>query len=307
MSTFLSIVILNYNTRELLARCLHSVERCVPDAQVIVVDNASTDDSAALVSETFSSVRLIANSNNRGFARGMNQGLSEFTAPFVFALNADTELTPTTLPPLLAAATQLPRAGILAPTQIASDGAPLASAFPDPTLISEMMRLIFFRDHLAARFHRGAWRVRTGDIPERVNWLMGAALLFRRECLQSVGGFDETQFMYGEDWDICYRARQNNWRVYLVPAARIIHHTNVAGKQAFGASRQARVLEANLHFHAKHFGDASRRALAFLYLIGGLLRLPWLGALYLAQPAHLGWQSQIEEVRVAWRALARVR
>jgi GT2 family glycosyltransferase len=285
---------------------LRSIERFAPDAQVIVVDNASCDDSTAMVCEKFPSVHLIANTNNRGFARGMNQGLRESTAPFVFALNADTELTPTTLPPLLSAVERFPRAGILAPIQIAPDSTPLASAFPDPTLSSEMARLFFFRDHLASRLQRGAWRVRSGGIPERVDWLMGAALFIRRECLQSVSGFDETQFMYGEDWDICYRARQNSWHIYLVPEARIIHHTNVAGKQEFGALRQARVLEANLYFHAKHYGNMSRRALASLHLIGGLLRLPWLGALRLAQPAHMGWQSQIEEARVAWRALGRV-
>ncbi|MBI5650215.1 MAG: glycosyltransferase family 2 protein [Chloroflexi bacterium] len=293
MSAPISIVILNYNTRDLLAACLHSIERFAPDAETIVVDNASPDDSAARVRAQFPGARLIANPDNRGFARGMNQGLRATTARFIFALNADTELTPTTLAPLRDACAQYPRAGIIAPAQVTPTGAHLASAFSDPTLAREAARLLLFSDALAARFKRGVWRAPIGA-PRRVDWLMGAALFFRRECLDAVAGFAEAEFMYGEDWDVCYRARQLGWQIFLVPEAKIIHHENAAGKQMFQAHRLARVLEANLYFHEKHFGRASRRARAFIHLLGVGLRL------IVAPRAR---RAQIELARVAWQGL----
>ena len=111
----LSIVVLNYNTRDLLARCLQSIQRYAPDAETIVIDNASPDGSARVVQQQFPWARLQANAANVGFARGMNEGLAFAAAPLVLALNADTELLPDTLPPLLETTPRLPRAGILGP------------------------------------------------------------------------------------------------------------------------------------------------------------------------------------------------
>jgi len=223
---------------------------------------------------------LIVNATNEGFARGMNVGIQSATAPLILTLNADTELLRDTLPPLLQAIFQLPRAGILGPVQYlpsgnqpGEPGLQLASAFPDPTLVYEAWRLLSLGDSLAARLRLGPWQRTQAGPPRQVAWVMGAALLFRRECLDDVKGFDATEFMYGEDWDICYRARKAGWQVYLVPESRIIHHENAAGRQQFGPGRKARVLQARLYFHGKHFGRTSRRALAYLYVIGAALRL----------------------------------
>jgi GT2 family glycosyltransferase len=190
--------------------------------------------------------------------------------------------------------TRFPHVGIIAPVQLmpGNPPAPIASAFSDPTLAREVFRLLLFSDVLAARFHLGAWR-RAGRGAQRVDWLMGAALLFRWECWNTVRGFDETEFMYGEDWDICYRARQAGWDVYLVPGAQIIHHSNAAARQLFHADRQARVLKANLYFHEKHYGVVSRRALALFNFIGSILRL----MLFVFAPSR--WRAQVALARVA--------
>jgi len=291
----LAVVILNYNTRDLLVACVRSVQRFAPHAEIIVVDNASPDSSQEIVRKRFPNVHLIANASNRGFARGMNLGLRDAHAPFIFALNADTELTATTIAPLLDLLEQNPRAGIVAPAQVTAGDKPihLASAFSDPTLAREAFRLLFFGDALAARLRLGPWRAIANGAARRADWVMGAALLFRRECLRDIVGFDESEFMYGEDWDICYRARRAGWGVYLAPCAEIIHHSNASGAEAFSSERQARVLSANLYFHEKHFGRPSRRALAFFHLIGTGLRLP----LYLFDRTR--WRAQIAEARVA--------
>jgi N-acetylglucosaminyl-diphospho-decaprenol L-rhamnosyltransferase len=276
----LSIVVLNYNTSSLLVYCLRSIQQYAPTAEVIVVDNASTDQSVPLVRNHFPGVKLIENQANCGFARGMNAGVRHATASVLLLLNADTELIPNTLPPLLQTFDQLPQVGILGPAQYLPDpsgtsqtGQYLASVFPDPTLVREFGRLLFFTDALAARFHWGPWRAPSSHAPKQVDWLMGAALLIRRTCFDALAGFDEAQFMYGEDWDICRRSRQAGWQVWFVPDASIIHHENAAGREHWGTRRQTRALEANLYFHEKHYGRTSRRWLAIFYLMGSVLRI----------------------------------
>ena len=309
----LSIVVLNYNTVSLLARCIRSIQQYAPTAEVIVVDNASTDQSASLVRNLFPSIKLIENQANCGFARGMNAGVRHATATALFLLNADTELVPNTLPPLLQTFDQLPQAGILGPAQYLPDpsgmsqtGQYLASVFPDPTLVCEFGRLVLFTDVLAAQFHRGPWRAPSSHASKQVDWLMGAALLIRRTCFDALGGFDEAQFMYGEDWDICCRSWQAGWQVWFVPAASIIHHENAAGQEHWGTRRQAQALEANLCFHEKHYGRTSRRWLAIFYLMGSVLRIFLLACMRLfgrsdVVPAQ--WQSWSEAARTAWHRL----
>lgn len=301
-SSALSIVILNYNTRDLVVECIQSTQKYAPDSQLVVVDNASIDQSAAVVRQRFPSVTLIQNETNVGFARAMNQSVRATTGRAVLLLNADTALLLNTIPSLLRALDELPRAGILGPLQYLPDshrvgrpGIRIASAFQDPTLVREVCRLFFFTDSIAVRLRRGPWRAVSPSAPQPVDWLMGAALLFRRECWDAVGGFDESQFMYGEDWDICYRARKLGWQVYLVPHAQILHHANAAGVQQFGANRWARVLAANLFLHEKHFGRTSRRLLAFANVIGAGLRL------FLLLPIRFIKKSDLT-VRMRWQA-----
>ncbi len=275
-----SIVVLNYNTRELLLACIASVRRHALEAELIVVDNASPDGSAAAVRERYPDVRLIACNENGGFARGINAGLRAASRPYVFALNADTTLVADTLPELVRALERFPRAGVAGPVQHLPHpddrdrcGAQLASVFADLTLAHEIRRLVFQGDRIAYRFRRGPWRIEHGGEPREVDWLMGAALFFRRECLTAVVGFDESEFMYGEDWDLCYRARHMGWQVLLVPDAHIVHHENASGKTHFGWRRKARVMGATLHFHERHFGRSSRRLFAGVNLVAASCRL----------------------------------
>lgn len=277
--TTLSVVILNYRTSTLLLRCLQSVERHAPAAEVIVVDNASPDNSVSVMQQHYPRARLVLNTSNVGFARGMNQGLAAATGGLLLALNADTELVAATLPGLMEAVTRWPGAGIIGPAQHAPNplnpsrpGRHLASAFADPTLLREAARLLLLADSWQARLRRGPWQL-PGGPARSVDWLMGAALLFRRECLADIGGFDEGSFMYGEDWDVCYRARQAGWQVVYVPNAPVLHHENAAGAKHFGAYRLARVLQGEHYFHRKHYGRWSGQALIALYLAGTVLRL----------------------------------
>lgn len=307
----LSIVILTHNTRSLLAACLASIQKFAPTAQVIVVDNASNDGSVEMVAREFPQALLVPNSANVGFARAINLGAHRARGQFIFTLNADTELLATTIGPLLETMSQQPRAGIVAPMQClpnptAADqpGKALATAFPDPTLAREALRLIFFSDSFASRLRRGPWRPLSGA-PRAVDYLLGAALLFRRECWDALCGFDETQFMYGEDWDICYRARHLGWQVLLAPDAQIIHHEMASSKQTLGVLRAARVLKGNLYYYEKHYGPLRRRVLSLLHAKGAALRLIVLAPLALLSPKTFKprMKAQSELGRVAWRGI----
>ena len=291
----LSIVILNYNTRDLLENCLGSIQTHSPDAEPIVVDNGSADDSANLVRQKYPWARLHASPINLGFARGMNLGWASTTAPWILALNADTELLPATLPPLFKAASTYPHAGILGPAHLRPAGEAVPSAFPDPTLWREIARQLF-ADALLARLRLGPWQTRQGP-PRQVDSLMGAALLLRRACVSALGGFDEMSFMYGEDWDLCFRARRAGWGVLLVPEAKIIHHENAAGATAYGPRRMAAVTRANLYFHRKHYGRASGTVLAMVTAAGSLLRILLLAIGLPLRPLVPGLRRDFAEYR----------
>lgn len=305
----LSIVVLNYNTARLLGDCLGSVQRCAPDSPVVVVDNASTDGSAALVPRDFASVRLIVTPTNLGFPRGANLGLSTALssgAEFVLFLNADTVMLPSTIPPLLQVAQDHPRAAALGPAHIRPDHRVVASAFPDPTPARELARNLLFTDVLASRLHLGPWRGRSGP-PVAVDWLMGAALLFRRQSLEEVGLFNESRFMYWEDWDWCFRARKAGWQILLVPESRILHYENVSGSVKFGAARYAVVTEALLHYAALHWGGRAASAIRQANLLGSLLRCVVLASAFPLWSVRRSLRVQFAEHAQAFRAIARYR
>jgi GT2 family glycosyltransferase len=202
MPSPLAIVVVNFNKRDYLVRCLQSLRReAPPGSEIVVVDNASQDGAPDLVRERFPEVRLIANSENRGFSAANNQGVAVTTAPWVLLLNNDTEVLPGSLAHLAEFAEAHGDAGAIGCTLLRTDGT----------------------------LHRLPASIFTGLywFPERVHkvaWIVGAALLLRRSALDAVGGLDEGFFFYYEDWDLGLRLRKAGWRSYYTPGARIVHH-----------------------------------------------------------------------------------
>ena len=206
----LSIVIVNWNTRDLLRACLRSLEaHALPDGQeVIVVDNASRDESAAMVRDGFPGVVLFANGENTGYAAANNQGIRVATGDNVMLLNPDTEFGPGTLETLLAVLAEHPEAAAVAPRLVEPDGRPQHSVrgFPAPgPLLAEAAGL-------AALFPRsralGGYRMRHWDLGDErdVDQPMTSCLLIRREALEQVGLLDEEFPIFFNDVDWCYRA-----------------------------------------------------------------------------------------------------
>ncbi|MHB0913497.1 MAG: glycosyltransferase family 2 protein [Armatimonadota bacterium] len=224
--TDLSIIIVNWNTREELARCLASVYADDPGGlEVTVIDNASTDGSAEMVREEFPAAHLIANTRNLGFAKASNQGIRMASGRYVMLLNPDSEVRPGALSALLRFADGAPDAGIIGIKVLNPDGSLQFSCRHFPTLAAGIFRNTiighFFpkntytRDYLLADWDHKEIRV--------VDWVSGAALTMRREFIDDVGLLDERFFMYCEDVDLGYRAKQKGWLVVYFPHAAVVH------------------------------------------------------------------------------------
>jgi N-acetylglucosaminyl-diphospho-decaprenol L-rhamnosyltransferase len=237
----LSVVILSYNTRPLLEACLASLRAATeegrgPRVEVIVVDNASTDDSVRVVRDRFPEVRLIESETNRGFAGGNNLAFPYCRGRYVMLLNSDTELEPDGLAAMVGFMDAHPEAGALGPRLLNPDGTFQPSGHPFPSLSDAAFRLLFRRPLAPTpgsrrgktRFHRawslepGAWSCPEGAA-ERHDWVTGACLMVRREVLEQVGPLDEAFFFEGEDVDWCRRIRAAGWEIGLLPAARVMH------------------------------------------------------------------------------------
>ncbi|MBN1877628.1 MAG: glycosyltransferase family 2 protein [Anaerolineae bacterium] len=242
----LSIILLSWNTCDLLRDCLRSLTPFPPEWELMVVDNASSDSSAAVVQNEFPYARLIINTENLGFARGNNQGIAASTGDYVLLLNSDTLVKPAALVSLVRFMDEHPDAGAVSPRLLRLDGTPQPYAFGgDPTpgyLLRRGLTQIVFRRHLHD------WGT---EQLQAVDWVSGACLLVLRAAIEQIGLLDENMFMYFEDNDWCLRIRKAGWKVYYYPQTEIVH----LGGQSLKKNPQAQqVYFSSLrYFYRKHY------------------------------------------------------
>lgn len=292
-----SIIIVSWNTADLLAACLRSLRDVDVSAEILVVDNGSTDGSVERVRREFPDVRLIAQAANTGFARANNAGLAAARGRFLLLLNPDTELRRGALRSLVDGMRREPRVGIAGPPLWNPDGSPQPSVQTFPTLGSELLRQTMLHRALPGRLRREARRRDT----RAVEVVSGAALCIRRECLESIGPLDEGIFMFYEDTDWCYRAHESGWEIRFVDGPGVVHHKGAASG---GASRTRTLLASHrgmLHYFRKHHGPRAVPALRAITLLGVSMRALRAGALLL-----LGGDRADQRARLsAYGALAR--
>jgi GT2 family glycosyltransferase len=232
----LSIVIVSFNARDFLRRCLETVlpEARSVSADVIVVDNHSRDGSADMVWKDFPEVHLIANTMNLGYSAANNQGLRMSRADFAVLLNPDTEVRPGCFKALLDFMEAHPDVGACAPQLLNTDGSIQFSCrrFPGHHTALFSRFAVLTRLFPNNRYSTAYLMTDEGHDQEReTDWLSGAAILVRRSALNQVGLFDERFFMYCEDVDFCYRLRQAGWRVCYVPRGQIVHHIGASSEK----------------------------------------------------------------------------
>ncbi len=278
--TDLSVIIVNWNTRELLRGCLDSLPAATAGLQVetFVVDNASHDGSAALLRGQYPRCRLIEAGRNVGFSAGNNLALREASGRHVLLLNPDTVCRPNSLARLVAFVDATADAGAAGPLLTTPAGEPTISWGNFPAA----------RFHLCAALDpRGTWlpapraNLRFTQVPRRdeptraVDYAMGACLLIRGEALRAVGPLDERFFMYFEETDWCRRAARAGWRVYYFAGAEVVHLEGRAADQVSDFSRRQFHHSYRL-FVAKHYGPRRvwrfRAALGLEYSAKALLR-----------------------------------
>lgn len=234
----LSIVIVSYQVRELLARCLESLESQPegPRLEIIVVDNASQDGSADVVRDRFPGVLLIRNDQNRGFSAANNQGLAISTGRNMMLLNPDTERKskdPDSLATIVEFMDKHTRAGACGPRLVYGDGSLQQSAFRFPGLAQVYLDLFPTNWRLANSRLNGRYATSLYDsgAPFQVDHPLGAAFIVRREVVQQVGLLDERYFIYVEEIDWARRITSEGWEIWCVPAAEIVHHEAQSTKQ----------------------------------------------------------------------------
>jgi N-acetylglucosaminyl-diphospho-decaprenol L-rhamnosyltransferase len=271
------VVVVSYNTAPLLNDCLTALKADADAGRVAVcvVDNASTDESVALVRERHPWAALIASQENLGFGRAVNAAVREHgTHAWVAPANADTTVEPGAIAALLQAGAADPGAGVLAPRLILPDGSTQHSVHSFPTL----------RFTLAFQARMGDRRPAWGDehcLPgrwnaereRRVPWAVGAFLLVREEAWQAIGGFDEALWMYAEDVDLGWRAAQAGWGTRYVPAARVHHNESAATNAAWGDDGKAdRWNRATYSWMHRRLGGTRTRAVAATNVVGHCVR-----------------------------------
>lgn len=260
----LGIVIVNYNTRDLLRECLASVYagRGTFSYGVWVVDNASTDGSAEMVAREFSQAHLIVSPVNDGYAYANNLGLKAMgfsdvaaEAPsFVLLLNPDTILPPRALAQMLGFARSRPSAGVVGPRLVLADGTldkACRRSFPTP------VRSFYRLSGLGRLFPRsrrfGSYNLTYLDPNQEaeVDAVVGAFMLLRAQAIRDSGLLDETFFMYGEDLDWCFRIKQAGWQIRYNPDCTVLHYKRASSRQSRKA--QYEFYRAMLLFYRKHY------------------------------------------------------
>ncbi len=277
----LSIVIVSWNVRALLRRCLQSVlaeAKPGPDdgvfqlgdwkVEILIVDNASADGSIEMVRSQFPHVHLIANGENRGFTAANNQGLSRARGRYLLLLNPDTEVVGDALATMIRYVEANAEIGALGAKLLYPDGSIQSSRRRFPTLSTALVESTVVQEWWKDNriLHR-YYMTDTGDDEiQRVDWVVGACLLVRRQAYEQVGGLDEGFFMYSEELDWCRRIKAAGWEVVYLPTATVMHHEGKSSEQVVPA-RHVYFQSSKVRYFRKHHGAFQAEALRWFLLL----------------------------------------
>ncbi|MEO8348723.1 MAG: glycosyltransferase family 2 protein [Acidobacteriota bacterium] len=265
-----SAVIVHFKTPDETVQAALAVARTAPDAEIVVVDNASGDRIDERLAGVVPSARVVLEEQNRGYGAACNRGARETHRPFLLLLNSDANVEPGAVEALVTALDADPLAAAVGPRLSDPDGSlqPSIQRLPTPwRIFCESSGLAFLsggrgflRGHAASREDH--------DRPQRVETLRGAALLVRRTAFEVAGGFDESFFLYAEETDLAARWRARGYRVLFEPAARVAHRGGASGGDAlFGQLHRGLV-----QYAARHHGRAAARFAGVVLRLGAAVR-----------------------------------
>ncbi len=277
-----SVIVVNWNLKGILHECLESVRRGSAGlaVELIVIDNASSDGSAGMVSEEFPEAQLIRNAGNHGFARASNQGMRTARGCYLLLLNNDVVARKGAISRLVEFMDAHGNVGLAGPIVVNADGSLQQRArgyFPS---IPRALAHFFLPSPLRNGWARslGIYEPRDSTAVDKTDWLSGCALMARREAVDKVGLIDADVFMYCEDVDWCYRMKQAGWEVAYLPLAAVMHYGGSSMKLQSGRAVGAHA-EGLVAFYAKYHGGSCTAAFRAVIWTGyAVSALGWVAA-----------------------------
>jgi asparagine synthase (glutamine-hydrolysing) len=294
----LSVVIVNWNTRDILRNALASVEKhlATVDHETIVVDNASSDGSADMVAAEFPAMRLIRNTENVGFARANNQAMKVARGQWFLLLNSDILLTDDSVARLWKKVKDDPSIGVAHCRLVMGDGRLQHTTYRFPGV-----GLALLEDFALYKLLPPARRATTllagywDQTEERdVDWVAGAFMLLPRAVYEKTAGFSEAYFMYGEDMEWCYRIRDAGWRIRYFPQATMVHLDHQSSAIRWGERRIAICMERQLDIYARREGRAAGRLYHLVKTAGTAFRVGYFSLRSLAGGAHAEYHREMK-------------
>ncbi len=286
----LSIIIVNWNTKDLLQQCLRSVYKNIPNMkfEVYVVDNNSSDSSPEMIKKVFPQVKLIENSRNDGFARANNKAIRKSRGRYVLLLNSDTIVLGDALIRMVEFADEHKEVGVLGCKLVNKNGTLQYSAARFPTLATvilggNIVPRVMARLFRIKRFPGQTYlNEKDHNKLQEVDWVVGACILVRSEAIKEAGLLDENLFVYGEEIEWCIRLKKAGWSVFYFPDAQIIHYGGGSSKgQSQVKSIMYRRTFAERYIYHKHHNGLSSSIYDLLITIMAMVKLLLWGSLLL--------------------------
>lgn len=280
----LSIIIISFNTSDLLRKCLNKVYKSLSfgkiekDSEVIVVDNASTDGSIEMMKKNFPKVEIMKNDKNLGFSKANNLGMKKSTGKYILLLNSDTEVNNDALLQLLNAIKADDKIGVVGGKLLNPDGSIQPSAGFFPNLKKIFFWMFFIDDIPLLRNILKPYHAEDKSFYEKIqaaDWVTGACFMVRRDVISKAGLLDENIFMYGEEMEWCYRIKNRGYKIIFTPNAQILHLKGASGE--FQSSGILEEFKTIIYFYKKHKPLWQLYLVRFILKSGALLRIIFFG------------------------------
>ena len=265
-----AVSIVTWNSSAEIGDCLRSLAHLPENWEVWVVDNNSSDNTVELVRNEFPFVKLVANSDNKGFAEANNQAINQTETDYVLLLNPDTQATVEGLEKSLETIEENPKIGILGVRLCNDDGSLQTTCFHFPTVWKNTVDAIglqkLYKQEKIVEMFAGDWFAH--DVARKVDWVKGAFMLVRREAIKRAGALPEDYFMFAEDLDFCWQIAQSGYEIRFSPEVSVLHKSNKSAGQLPSNWRVERTTLSKYLFCLKNFGFLKARFIQLTDLFG---------------------------------------
>jgi GT2 family glycosyltransferase len=275
MTCDISIIIVNYNRCDLLQHCLGSIfdYPCHHGFEIIVVDNASTDNSTEIIEQKFKNIKLIKNRTNKGFAAANNQALRQATGKFILFLNSDTIVLKNSIDILAEFLEKNPQAGLCAPKLLNPDGSIQPNVYRFATFRSILARYTIFKYFGLFKKARDSYKMRgfSYDRITEIDRPMGAAMMAVKTTIEKINDFDENFFFYFEDADLCLKLKKAGFKIYFIPDSKIIHVGRASSGMLASHKTDMIFYRSMFTYFRKHRGRFNTFLFSLIFKPGALL------------------------------------